>query len=299
MKRVSIVVTGVIALIVIIGGYFVISNNSNSKATAKKAAVQKKSDYNFYKDAKSNSRIYYILNLDGKSFGKDTSIYDILYIKNGKYKMYDGGNHTLTDLKGLSDKQVLSQAKKWDKASAESFVTKAKDEANKTIATSNPDDDKLSATAVELANKNLKLIDEYKYTEPEAVALQIGATTDSSGNNLDKELIYLPTYTFKIKNYFVDEFRGSNPVAKFYYPLSSYNSYLLSPTQNSSVVYDKTYSYGNLTDSGTNLVLATQGTQKMKLDNIKEKGIHYKRFSIKPYTLDTYKDKNASYITWK
>ena len=216
MKRISIVVTSVIALVVIIGGYLVISNHSSSKATAKKTTVQKKSDYNFYQDAKSNSRIYYILNPDGKSFGKDTKIVNVMYIKNGKYTLYDGGNHTLTDLKGLNDKQVLATAKKWDKASAAYFVKQSKDEANKTISTTDTDESSISAKSVEVAKDNLKLIDQYKYTEPEAVSLQIGATTDSSGNNLDKELIYLPTYTFKIKNYFIDELRGnSNLVAKF------------------------------------------------------------------------------------
>jgi len=291
------------------------SEKQDSSTTAKSSTTEISStetntskNYSFYKDAKTNSRIYYKLNLDGKSFGKETIIDSIIYINKGNYTYYEVSNnetsdyrieHTLTDLKDLSDKQILDKAIEWNKEVAEKYVVKGKEEANKRLESAKNENLGYDGSAtVDRETKNIELLNEYKYEEPEALSLEIKAETDASGNNLEMEYIILPDHNFKIKSYVAngwDQSDTSQPDLQLYYPNGGVESYSIYPTQQTSEVYEKTYAYGPL---GDKFVLATKGNQIMELDSINEKGLLDSEAISKHY--NTTKDlQGISNITWK
>lgn len=297
MKKLFIIFISTIALISL-------TACSSEKKGSTTKTEKKETSYQFYKDAKKNSRIYYKLNLDEKNFGRETIIEAIIYTNKGNYTYYEISNnnikHTLTDLKELSDKQVLNQAKEWNKELAESYVQKGIEETNQLLQNTKEDyqlNEVTKSNLIDIHNKNLEFLNEYKYEEPKALPLEIKAEADESGNELKNEYLVLPTHNFKIKSY--DSYTRYNysldNKVQFYYPKSQLYRYKLSSTQQTSKVYDKNYSYGQL---GDNYVLATKGEQSMKLDDLNEKGLL--EMDANSINYKTEKDEEGDrFITWE
>jgi len=297
MKKIWVIL---LSIFIILGLGGTLTKNENTTLAATKTN-KKTSSYKFYKDAKKNSRIYYKLDLNKKSFGRESIIDSIFYINKGKYTYYEVSNleieHTLEDLKGLSDKEVLKKAVTWNKELAENYVEQGKKEANERIESENLTQGQDYESIIDIQNKNLELFNEYKYEKPKALSLEIKAEADPSGNNLEKEYLVLPSHNFKIKNYVIDGWTstdGNTPVKQYYYPKSNIYRVSIGPTQQTSKVYDKTYAYGSF---GKDYVLATKGNQLMELDKLNEKGLLDLNVNTKHY--DTEKDMEGnSYMTW-
>lgn len=297
MKKIFIVFISTVALISL-------TACSSGKKSSTAITNQKEKSYQFYKDTKKNSRIYYKLNLNEKNFGRETVIEAIIYTNKGNYTYYEVSNndikHTLADLKKLSDKQVLNQAEKWNKDLAENYVQKGIQETNQFLQNTKDDyqlNKDAQANLIDIYNKNLGFLNEYKYEKPEELPIEVEAEADESGNKLKKEYLVLPTHNFKIKSYESSSQHNYSLDNKmqFYYPRSSLYRYTLSSTQMTSEVYDKNYSYGQL---GSNYVLATKGSQLMKLDELNEKGLL--DIDAKSINYKTEKDEEGEYyLTWE
>lgn len=300
MKKKWLSVAAVASAMLLVGCSSGDTKEKDSPAKESTTQSAKAQDYSFYKDAKTNERIYYKVDLDKKSFGKDSIITNVLHIDHGDYTyFYVGSNHTMSDLKGLSDKEILTAAEKWSEETALNLVEKAKKEANETlekVAARGDYKDDIDKNNETLAHKNLEILNTYKYEKPQPRKLQIKAESDESGNNLAKEWVVLPTNDFKIRYYVGHNwFNDLNTEDIQAYYQAKLIRYQLSPTQQTADVYDKTYS---LSSFGPNATMATEGTDIMKLDDLDESGMLDKD-ADSPYYSTEKGDDNENFITWE
>lgn len=264
-------------------------NESSAKQTEKQTEKQK--DYSFYKDGKTNSRIYYKTDLEGKNFGKDTKIDAIIYIDHGNYTLYTTTNpektYTMGDLKGLSDKEVLSTANKWNEETMLAYVAEGKEKSQEGLNMGYR-----LPTSTEYETKNLELFDNYSYEKPETRKLQVRIASDETGNKTGKEWIILPKYESNIKYYLIND---TKPALQAYYPGDSLWRWELSSTQGTAEVYDKSY---NLSMLGQNYTLATLDTGLMTLDTLNEKGLLGEDDHLSPSFKTGTDDDGDKYLIW-
>lgn len=252
----------------------------NAGVKESQSTEQKNEEYSFYKDAKKNERLYYKVDLDGDSFGKDSKIEGILHIDHGNYEYYyTGGLHTMSDLRDLSDKQILEKAIQWNEEGANDLVEEAKHRAQG-----------FDESASDTIAKNLEWLNNYKYKKPETRKLQVKAASDSSGNNLEKEWIVLPTNDLNIRYY---TFKNDETEIAIQYDAKLFR-YSLSATQATADVYEKTY---NLSTFGENYTLATLDTGLMKLDDLNEEGLLDEHADSPYYDVDTVDA--SDFIVWE
>jgi len=275
------------------------SEKHSEKASVFSPEKQEQKSYSFYQDAKTNSRIYYQVSLPEKvSFGREAQILGIIYVEHGKYTYYNTSDvsdenlnlksetHTLGELKGKSDKEILKLAVQWDKQVNIAYSKKLEEEAQDIL---NSNSQPLSGQEeinrldeIKAAKKNIYMAKNFEYSEPKPKKLEVFVKEDASGNNVGEEMIALPAYGSQVKFILrlpknaleaTDEVTEVNETNAYfcgdYKYADNLKYYDISPTQDSGVVYDKTYSIGNFGKS----ILATQGTSIMKLDSLSEKGI--------------------------
>lgn len=187
-------------------------NNSEIKVSNDKP-------YELAKDLMTNKRMYFSIRNDNSMIGKDSIVDDVFVIDHGSITDYSfldingngddtDNNVTLKEFKGLSDKQIEEKVynKLKDtyfsdkriqelKDSLESFINKPYKQSKNLV---NPNDIKLAREKhendVTLAKKELELM---KPINSENISKYIGykgklsitGETDSSGNNLQTELV--------------------------------------------------------------------------------------------------------------
>ncbi|CAM3069375.1 hypothetical protein GHI93_05630 [Lactococcus hircilactis] len=265
------------------------NTTSKNSATSNQTTTQTNQPFAFYKDAKTNSRIYYEISQDSSGgFGKDSAINAIIYVNHGKYTFYGTNNNysgsvslqkhlSLGDLKGKSNSKILKLAKQQNELFNSSLLSAMKQTIN--TAQSNPGSVGLTSQDIQTTTT---LANEYKYNAPSPQTLEVEATSDSSGNNLGQEAILLPQVGSEVKYH---DSMGK-PSGNFYFIGTGDINFLpdeivpysLGYMLGAYVVYDKTYTVSKLSaGSGDDIYLATEiptsSKAYIKTDSLNEKGM--------------------------
>lgn len=120
MKKIIITVlmAGSLLALVGCGNTKATSNSESSSSTAQKKSSKKITQYKIGEDALNNKRIYYrVFDSNGETLGVQTVILDVIIVDHGKIESIqtnddNNADWKLKDLKGLTDEQVISEAKK-------------------------------------------------------------------------------------------------------------------------------------------------------------------------------------------
>lgn len=303
-----------LVLILMVGGCS--SNKKNDSASTKGNKVtqstkteQKGGAYKFYKDAKNNSRIYYRLAKED-IIGKDARVVGIIYVNHGKacyyltlYSYLPKGTEPLTlgSLKEKSNDEILQIAKKYDEMAnvgrAQNINKKSKKQLEELNSISKElldtkNDGGLDASEFggsqkyrEALEYNIKSTDDYKYKEPTLQDMRVEAISDSSGNNIAKEAIYLSPTSLDLKYYKIETqkadsgYIGYTYVDKMQKSIGINFAYVLNNLEGSSEIYDKNYIHGNFVpvESEDEVLMVTEVPKDknitMELDDLNEKGI--------------------------
>lgn len=144
---------------------------------------------------------------DEKAPGKDQSINAILYFDGeGNVTHYDTAGLVFSDLKDLSDEQILENVEDWDKKSFDTWVENRINEFNSMInraETENTHGNELRAEGLKariaFLQDECRKIKALEYQAPKTVPFKLSIETDDSGNNTAEETL---SYTIAVPLYY-------------------------------------------------------------------------------------------------
>ena len=145
------------------------STENKTSSTQPSISTERTKEFSFYADSLVNHRLYYDVHQDSGGMGVNTEINHVISVDNGKVTNYFVPSRImkLSDLKGLTDSQIIDKVKAADKEGFKQTIEMIK-----------------SSTRV-----NTDVLNNIEYQSPSPSPLNVEAITDNSGNNIASETL--------------------------------------------------------------------------------------------------------------
>lgn len=204
----------------------------------------------------------------GMPIAKDDSVSSVLVFKDGKVTYYRLRIQQILfgDLNGLSDDEIIAKAGDIDKSNFESDVERNLEESR--IQLSEEQDGKNDQAVVEDYKKDIEMLENAEYQEPEPVAYELAIETDASGNTAVSETLSFTCDQPEYNSYWGTELERSND--ELYQP--DKESFDFTTGVDAQTVYDTEFvGYSTLVTIGrdgdnTAYVLDTPDTEGIEVD---------------------------------